>query len=234
VPVSLNLGLCRATRARRDDSVRPAAETRLIEVSLMSRPPYLLVALLSFGSFGIIASHPRAARAADPREEQLAQALFEEARGLMDRERYAEACPKLKESQRLDPGGGTLLNLAICHEKEGKLATAKGDYEQALALATRDARKDRQAIARARLAALEPTVPRLSVSVGSAADAPGLEVKLDGLVLRRAAWGVPTLVDPGAHRLEASAPGRATWSMPIAIRAAQRKSVEVPALGPRT
>jgi hypothetical protein len=211
--------------------VRPAAEVRLIEVSLMSRPPYLLVALLSFE---VITSLPRAARAADPREEQLAQALFEEGRALMDKRRYAEACPKLKESQRLDPGGGTLLNLAICHEKEGKLATAKADYEEALAIAMRDARKDRQAIARARLTALEPTVPRLRVSVVSAADTPGLEIKLDGLVLRRAAWGVATPVDPGPHRLEASASGRAAWSMPITLQPSQKKSIEVPALGPLT
>jgi hypothetical protein len=204
---------------------------RLIEVSPMSRPPYLLVALLSFE---IIASLPATARAADPREEQLAQALFEEGRGLMDRKRYAEACAKLKESQRLDPGGGTLLNLAICHEKEGKLATAKADYEEALAIATRDARKDRLAIARTRLAALEPTVPRISVSVGSGADVPGLELRLDGLVLRRAAWGVAAPVDPGAHRIEASAPGRAGWSMPITLQPSQKKSVEVPALGPLT
>ena len=145
--------------------------------------------------------------------------------------RYGEACPKLAESQRLDPGGGTLLNLAICHEKEGKLATAKIDYEEALAVATRDGRKDRQVIARARLAATEATIPRIVVLVASASDAAGLEVKLDGLSLRRAAWGVATPVDPGAHVLEASAPGRAPWSIQITLQASQRKAVDVPVLG---
>ncbi len=175
---------------------------------------------------------PRSASAASPQEQALAQALFDDARRLMDAKRYAEACPKLAESQRLDPGGGTLLNLAICHEKEGKLATAKLDYEDALALAVKDSRKDRQQIARERAAALESTIPRLSVVVGPASETEGLEVKLDGLVLRRAAWGVATTVDPGAHVIEASAPNRVTWTTNIALTALQRRVVEVPPLAP--
>jgi hypothetical protein len=184
-------------------------------------PAFLVVALLASS---------RRARATNPQEQQLAQALFEEGRRLMDAKRFAEACPKLAESQRLDPGGGTLLNLAICHENEGKLATAKLDYDEALALATKDGRKDRQQIARERSAALDASIPRISVVVPPAAETPGLEVKLDGLVLGRAAWGVATTADPGVHVVEASAPSRTSWTANVTVAVAQRKVVEVPPL----
>ena len=187
---------------------------------------------VSVAAGGAVGSLERAAQASDPQEQQLAQALFDEGRRLMDANRYGDACPKLAESQRLDPGGGTLLNLAICHEKEGKLATAKNDFDEALILSTRDGRKDRQKIAREHLAAIEATVPRITVVVAPPSELDGLEVKLDGLVLRRAAWGVATPVDPGSHVVEATATGRAPWSSTLQIEAKQRKNVDVPVLGP--
>ena len=175
---------------------------------------------------------PRLARAADPQEQQLAQALFDEGRSLMEKKRYHEACAKLAESQRLDPGGGTLLNLAICYEKDGKLATAKVAYDDALAAAVNDRRRDRQTIARERLAALESTVPRLRIVVPLSSDMEGLELKLDGMTLRRAAWGVATPVDPGSHAIDVTGPGRTPWSTAVTVEVSQKKIVEVPQLVP--
>ncbi len=109
-----------------------------------------------------------------------AQLLFNEARSLMSSGKYGEACDKFAESQRLDPGGGTILNLALCHEKQGKTATAWADFNEALSAALRDRRAEREKLAREHIAALEPLLPRLVVETGSASTAAGLEVKIDG------------------------------------------------------
>jgi hypothetical protein len=145
-----------------------------------------------------------------PANSALAQSLFEQGRALMDGGNYALACDRFAESQRLDPSGGTLLNLAVCHEKQGRIATAYVEFSEASSLAVRDGRKDRETLARERVAALGPILPRVHVSLAEAPP-PGLALTLDGSPLAREAAlpGAPPLeVDPGAHRLRLSAPGR--------------------------
>jgi hypothetical protein len=170
---------------------------------------------------------------ADPTasEQLLAQNLFEDARRLMNDGKFGEACPKFAESQRLDPGGGTLLNLAVCHEKEGRLASASAELQAALTIANRDGRKDRQQLARERLAVVTPKLSTVTVTVAAGADIEGLDIKVDDSTITRAAWGTPIAVDPGAHRIEATAPARKRFTAFLTIdRAAQKERIEVPPL----
>jgi len=162
----------------------------------------------------------------------LAETLFQDARKLMAEKKYAEACPRFAESQRLDPATGTLLNLAACHAEEGKLASAWVEFNDALDAARRDGRADREKFARDHLNEIQPRISHVTLVVPDAARAPGLVVKLDGTEIGTAAWGLSAPVDPGAHEVVASAPGRRSWNNRFTVGAvADNRVVQVPLLG---
>ena len=161
-------------------------------------------------------------------DRSLAQSLFEQSKTLMETKRYSEACPKLEESQRLDPSGGTLLNLALCRELEGKVATAWSDFKDALSLARRDGREDRVQAAQEHIAALEPKLPWLTIEVLEAVE--GEAVSLDGSPMGKPVWGAPVSIDPGVHRLQATAAGYAPWADKLDIKVGARLTVTVPRL----
>lgn len=168
-------------------------------------------------------------------ERALAETLFREAKGLMEQRRFEEACPKFAESQRLDPGGGTLLNLALCHEKEGKTATAWAEFQDARAIASKDGRGDREALAEQHVAALEPKLAKLVVTVArDAATQAGFLVQVDGARLEAPAWGTPAPVDPGDHVVHASALGTTDWEKTVTATAGSSVTVEVPSLASET
>ncbi|HEY3355680.1 MAG TPA: hypothetical protein VGQ83_20680 [Polyangia bacterium] len=164
-----------------------------------------------------------------PQDLTLAETLFQEGRRLMGEGRFAEACPKLAESQRLDPGGGTLLNLGLCHEGEGRTATAWTELKAALDIARRDGRADRVSLIERRLAALEPRLARLRIAPADPTG-PALELRLDGTILAAVALGLAFPVDPGPHTVQAGAPGRSWFSRSVIATAGQVIDVLVPAL----
>jgi hypothetical protein len=164
-------------------------------------------------------------------DKALATTLFREARALMAEGRTADACAKFAESHRLDPSGGTILNLALCHEKEGKLARSWSEFSEAIALARRDYRADRESEAQEHARNLEPRLSRLTVVVPDAARIEGLRIESDGRELTPATWSVAIPVDGGDHVVRATAPGRVAWSQAVALAdEAGTATVEIPAL----
>lgn len=150
-------------------------------------------------------------------DQVLATELFKQGRALMARENYSEARDKLARSHLLDPGGGTALNLGICYERTGQYASAWKIFNEALEMARRDARADREALALERLALVEPRMARMTITVPAEAVIPGLRISLDESALEAATWGVPLPVDAGPHRISASAPGHESWTHGIEV-----------------
>ncbi len=166
-----------------------------------------------------------------PTQRALARELFQQGRALMAKKDYVKACAKLAESQRIDPATGTLLNLAVCHEAEGKTASAWAEFNDALSLSRQDGRKDRVELATKHIANLEPRLSRLTIDVPPDARVAGLEIKLDDGRVGRTAWGTAVPVDPGTHTVRALAAGWKEWQTEITVGAdADGQTVSVPAL----
>jgi hypothetical protein len=166
--------------------------------------------LFAFASVSLAIAAP--AHAQNASSQAAAQALFDDARNLMNDGKFAEACPKFAESERLDPGAGTLLNLANCYEKNGQTASAWVTFKDAAAAADVKHRADWSQRARERSTALEPTLSRLTISVPQDARIAGLEIRRDGVLVGNAEWGTAIPVDPGDHGLEVIAPGKKKWT----------------------
>ncbi len=144
-----------------------------------------------------------------------AEALFQEGRRLFDAKNYAEACPKFAESHKLEPKQGTLLNLAVCHEQDGKTARAWAEFKSVITLARNSGRKDREDFARERARALEAKLSRLRVTFLEQVD--GVVVKLDGNAFTPAMLSVALPIDPGKVTVVVEAPNRKPWQSVVEV-----------------
>jgi hypothetical protein len=170
--------------------------------------------------------------AQSPADEATSRTLFEEARKLMDQGKFAEACPKLEEGQRLAPGIGMKFNLAECYERVGKLASAWASFLDVASSARAAGQPDREKVARRRAVALEPELLKIKVDVATLNRLEGLEVRRDGAIVGTGQWGTPIPADPGEHVVTATAPGRKPIEVKVNVAGAAGSvaSVEIPLL----
>lgn len=182
----------------------------------------VLALALPAPAFGQTASSNKAA----------AEALFDEGRRLAADGKYEEACPKFEASQKLDPGLGTLLNLADCYERIGRTASAWSQYREAIPLARAAGSPERESLAVERSKALESRLSTLTIrALGGGRDGTALDVRRDGVSVDAAEFDTPIPVDPGTHEVTASAPGQKPWSSKVDVAADGAKVVvEIPAL----
>jgi hypothetical protein len=189
-----------------------------------------LVGLLTATITVAFGARPAAAQSGDT-DRQIAQQLFDDGRVLLEAKRYSEACPKFGESQRLDPGGGTLANLAYCHELEGKTASAWTEFRDALGQAVKDGRKDREELVRAHITDLAPKLMRVVVHVPGRLASRDPEINLDKSKLPPTAWDTAIPIDPGEHRVSVIVRGAQAWSTAISASApGETYTVDLPTL----
>ncbi len=112
------------------------------------------------------------AAAAPPNLKDEANRLFYEGNTRMAEGDIRTACERYAESLALLRRGGTLLNLALCREAAGELDAARSLFEEALDVAIRDERADREQVARQHITALRKPPP-IAQPAPTAAPEPG-------------------------------------------------------------
>lgn len=191
------------------------------------RVPALALGLAIVGTAASGATDARAqaappatgAQAVPNANEARAEARFRDGSDAFDHGRVDEACTAFAESLRLFPTLGSLLNLALCHEKQGKTASAWSEFVHAAASVTDPAQHDRRDFARQHAARLEKALPRLQIDVASGTSPVSVSIAVDGDVLSDAQRALPLFVDPGEHSVHASAPGYKTFRTTVAVAA---------------
>jgi hypothetical protein len=170
--------------------------------------------------------------AAAQNDKAAAEALFDQGLRLMKQNAFSDACPKLEESERIDPAVGTLLYLGECYERIGKTASAWATFREAASLANNSNQADRARVASGRAQDIEPKLSHLSIELApDVARIPGVIVKRSGQRVESSLYGTPLPVDPGEYRVEVSAPGYETWTTPIKVESGGASaSVRVPGL----
>lgn len=180
-----------------------------------------IVALL----FGVAGAQPL------PRAEDKAEAdrLFEEGRALLDQGDRAKACEKFDLSFRKDPRAvGTMLNLGLCREEVGQVASAVRYYQEARDRAHDQNLPEHQQAAERKIALLSPRVPHLTISL-AAGTPPAVRVLVDDTVIAPDQL-IDVTVDPGDHTFTVTAPGKLPYESKITVKESEHRKVDVPAL----
>jgi len=168
------------------------------------------------------ASPPPAGTSQAPPNAAQADALFTEGFKLLEAQRYAEACAKLGESQRLDPAPGTAFNLAKCEEGQGHFGAATRWWREAIARFPEN--DTRRAEAQKNVEIAEAKAVRLMLRM--APDAPkGTAVSLDDRPLEAKELTAAVVVDVGTHRIVVKAPGRESRDFTVTGAAGELKEV---------
>lgn len=165
-------------------------------------------------------------------QKATAETLFQRGVALAESGRVADACTQFDASLQIDPAIGTLFRLADCYDRVGRTASAWALFSEAQARSRAAEQGERERMATERVANLELRLSKLTFIVGDDA-LPGLELRMNDVVVPSASWGLELPVDPGPQRLRLSAPGHRAWQGTVTIeKGPSSRQLTLPALTP--
>ncbi|HVR18041.1 MAG TPA: hypothetical protein VMS65_00045 [Polyangiaceae bacterium] len=200
--------------------------------TLRHRSTQRLALLWLCGSCGV--AHATSAYAEPPRAQATesgvrspAEQAFADGVSLMKRGECPKAIEKFRESQKLEPASGNLLDIAYCEATLDRALPAWLTYQEALALARATHKPEHEKLALEQAAELERKFPQLVIAASAARPGLELELELDGSVIPREFWGgVP--VNPGKHAAVALEQGRPVWQSEIDVPAGKQFVLALP------
>jgi tetratricopeptide (TPR) repeat protein len=140
-----------------------------------------------------------------------ARSLATEGAAAFNDARYKDAVDLFTKAESLMHAPPHLLYLARAHAKLGQFVKAREAYlrvtKEQLAPNAPQAFREAQSTAQKELSAVNPKIGSLEIKVEGAEAAKDLAIKIDGTPIASVLVGVPQAVDPGEHRIEASATG---------------------------
>jgi hypothetical protein len=162
------------------------------------------------------------ARSAAARERERTS-LYNDGLALVEAGRWEEALHKFQAVVAIRSAPRALVALALAQEKTGKLTAAKRTYLKVQADARAAGESEMAERASSSLAALEPLIPRLALRF--AAGSADAALTLDGVPVIATPEGID--VDPGEHRIVATAQGYRPFELSFEVSQRQRKEILV-------
>ncbi|EYF08024.1 hypothetical protein [Chondromyces apiculatus] len=169
-----------------------------------------------------------AASAQSDQDKAAARSLWSQASEALSAGKYAEAIDLAGRAEALVHAPTHLLLVARAQAKLGRLVEAKETYlkvtREELAATASSAFKGAQDTAREELAAIEPRIGAVKVTLQGAGGRK-VPVKIDDHEVPEALVGVYRPLDPGQHRVSAHPPGLSPVEQPLTLEDGEKKEL---------
>jgi hypothetical protein len=169
-------------------------------------------------------AHAQGTKAPSKKDLELARKNFMDGIDLENAGQWKEAKEKFDEVAKVRMTPEVRFHIALCEEHTGLLVEAVHDFE----IAESDAKEEGKAAvmkeAPEHANAIKPRIPKLKVKAPS--DIDGITLTLDGNAIDPKNED-ETPVNPGAHKIEASAEGRQPFSSDVTLNEGESKTVVV-------
>jgi hypothetical protein len=163
-------------------------------------------------------------------DRNAARDLYIEGESLRQQGRFADALERYNRSLQVFPAPTTAFRIAQCKAALGQLVEAAEEYRvvtntplpqnptEAFVKAKNDAATE--------LALIEPRIPKVRINI-QPYPLQGLQITVDNVAMSVALVGVARPVNPGQHRITATAPGYQTAQTTVDVRERQQPMPEV-------